>query len=310
MSLKFYHKGIETFDKNLQEKIKKDATRCWWHDSDDRYDKDFTGYIGEDGFCYDVCACIAKKAFQKMHQEAEIRERAYVDKFMKIKNAITSSINIIDKFTDSISQISEIKTKIRSTKKKIDNGYVIQDFNLRGGKKTRRYKKDNRRFLTDKEIVDLKQDLSNLDNLESELSKKIKLEEVLEQIISNMYDIKEPIMHYYNYRFEWHETVGLYKDYLECLKNLKLKINHFTFNNIKEKYEIQNRELDTSLEEVTIFEETFEKVMERVEEDKRIEEMMSVKNERKVTKKAKFYIDENGKRVELDQSIDQVVIHR
>ena len=310
MSLKFYHKGIEIFDKNLQDKIKKDSRRCWWHDAEDRYDKDFTGYIGEDGFCYDVCSCIAKKTFQKMHDDADKRERVYLDKFLKIKNAIILSINIIREFTDSISQISEIKNKIKSIKKKIDNGYVIQDFNLRGGKKTRRYKKDNRRFLTDREILDLKQDLSNLDNLESELSKKIKLEEELEKIIREMYGIKEPEMHYYNYRFEWHETVGLYKDYLESLKNLKLKINHFTFTSIKEKYEIQNKELDTTLEEVTIFEETFDKVMERVEEDKRIEEMMSVKNERKVTKKAKFYIDENGKRVELDQSIDQVVIHR
>ena len=32
MNLKFYHKGIEIFDKNFQEKIKKDASRCWWHD--------------------------------------------------------------------------------------------------------------------------------------------------------------------------------------------------------------------------------------------------------------------------------------
>lgn len=310
MVLKFYHKGIEIFDKNLQDKIKKDARRCWWHDAEDRYDKDFTGYIGEDGFCYDVCSHIAKKSFQKMNQEAENRERDYIDNFLKIKNTIILSINIIREFTDSISQISEIKNKIRSIKKKLENGYVIQDFNLRGGKKTRRYKKDNRRFLTDREILDLKQDLSNFDNIETELSKKIKLEEVLEKIIREMYGIKESTMHYYNYRFEWHETVGLYKDYLESLKNFKLKINNFTFTSIKEKYEIQNKELDTSLEEVTIFEETFEKVMEIVEEDKRIEEMMSVKNERKVTKKAKFYIDENGDRVELDQSVDQIVIHR
>ena len=310
MSVKFYHKGIRIFDKILQERIKKDATRCWWHDAEDRHDKDFTGYIGEDGFCYDVCSHIAKKTFEKINQEAENREREYVDKFLKIKNSIILSINTIEKFTDSISQISEIKNKIRSIKKKLENGYVIQDFNLRGGKKTRRYKKDNRRFLTDKEIVDLKQDLSNLDNMETELSKKIKLEKVLEKIIREMYSIKEPIMHYYNYRFEWHETVRLYKDYLDALKNLKLKINHFTFNNIKEKYEIQNKELDTTLDDVTVFEETYDKVMERVEEDKKIEEMMSIKRERRVTKKARFYIDENGKRVELDQSVDQVVIHR
>ena len=76
------------------------------------------------------------------------------------------------------------------------------------------------------------------------------------------------------------------------------------------KYQIQNKELDISLDDVTIFDETFSKVSEKVEEDKRIQEMMTVKSERTVTKRAKFYIDENGRRVELDESINQVVIHK
>ena len=305
MSLQFYHNGIEIFDKKLKEKIYKDSTRCWWHDASEKQTRGFTGYI-DNGICYDVCNCVLSESRKKY----EIKEKQYEENFQKIKNTVLSSIDLIFKFVDSISHISEIKSKIRSIKKKLENGYVTQDFNLRGGKKTRRYKKDNRRFLTDREIVDLKENLESLDHLETDLSKKIKFEETLQDVISNMYHINESMMYQYNNRFEWHETVGLYRDYIDTLNTLKLKINHFTFNNIKEKYEIQKKELDMTLEDVTIFEETFDKVMERVQEDKRIEEMMTVKNERKVTKKARFYIDENGNRVELDQKIDQIVIHR
>ena len=310
MDIKFYYRGCETLDKKLQERIKKDSSRCWWHDQSDKNDKTFTGYIGKDGICYDVCNYNSQKRFYERVMEENRKEKEYLDKFLQTKNTIIFSMDIIQKFIDSIVHISDVKGKIRSIKKKLENGYVIQDFNLRGGKKTRRYKKDNRRFLTDREIVQLKEELDNLDHLETDLSKKIKFEETLEKIIQEMYDVKEYKLHQFNNYFEWHETVGMYKDYVQMFENLKLRINHFTFNIIKEKYEIQNKELDISLGDVTIFDETFEKVLEKVEEDKRIEETMTVKSQRTVTKKAKFYIDENGNRVELDQGIDQVVIHK
>ena len=310
MDIKFYYRGVETFDKKLQERIKKDSSRSWWHDQSDKNDKTFTGYIGKDGFCYDVCNYNSQKRFYERVMEQNQKEKEYLDKFLQTKNTIIFSMDIIQKFIESIIYVTDVKGKIRSIKKKLENGYVVQDFNLRGGKKTRRYKKDNRRFLTDREIIKLKEELGNLDHLESDLSKKIKLEETLERIIGEMYDIKEYMMHQFNNRFQWHETVGLYKDYTEMFENLKIRINHFTFNTIKEKYQIQNKELDISLDDVTIFDETFSKVSEKVEEDKRIQEMMTVKSERTVTKRAKFYIDENGRRVELDESINQVVIHK
>lgn len=303
MSIRFYFKGIETFDKKLQEKITRDSKRCWWHDEPD---KNFTGYIGEDGNCYDVCS----HNIWKIYETDKNRIKKYEEKFLEVKNTILESINIIEDFIESIVQISQIKGTIRSIKKKLENGYVHQDLNIRGGKKSRRYKKDNRRFLTDRELIDLREELGNLDNIESTLSKKIKFEETLEKVLKKMYHINESLMHSYNNRFEWYETVGLYKDYSAIIENLRLRINHFTFNNMKEKYELQKKELDITLTDIVIFEETLEKVSRTVDEDKKIEDMMTVKSERKVTKKAKFYIDENGNRIELDQSIDQVVIHK
>jgi len=306
MSLTFYHKGVITFDKNLQEKIKRDSKRCWWHDESEKNNKEFTGYVDANGICYDICSYGTWERVKKR----EIKEKNYVEKFLTVKNTIIDTIGTIETFLNSLSEIADIKGNLRSIRKKLNNGYVVQNINVKGGKKTRRYKKDNRRFLTDREIVDLKEELGNLDNLETTLSKKIKFEGTLEKILSNMYYIKEPLMHSYNNRFEWHETVGLYKNYISSMQNLKIRINHFTFNNIKEKYELQRKEMDITLDDVTVFEETFDKIIQKVEEDKEIEEMMTVRNERKVTKKAKFYIDENGKRIQLDQNIDQIVVHR
>ena len=152
-------------------------------------------------------------------------------------------------------------------------------------------------------------ELSDLDHSETRLSKKIEFEKILENIIKGMYNVNESLMHSFNNRFEWHETVGLYKDYVSLLDNLKIRINHFTFNTIKEKYEIQKKELDIVIEDINIFQETYDKVLKKVEEDLEIEEKMTVKNKRNITKKAKFFIDENGNRIELDQNITQVVIH-
>lgn len=303
MELKFYHKGVPVFDKKIQERIRRDSKRCWWHDEPD---ESFTGYIDLKGDCYDVCSFGAWERVKKR----EFAEKEYEEKFLSIKNTIIGSIDIISYFINSLREISEIKGKIRSIKKKIENGYVMQDTKIKSGKKTRRYKKDSRRFLTDKEIIDLKKEYDDLDNLENTLSKKIKIEDTLEKVYKNMYSITESQMHSYNNRFEWYETVGLYRDYQNQLKNLELRLNHFTFNTIKENYEAQKKQLDLTLDDINIFSETSEKVLEKIEEDKKIEEMMTVKRERKVTKKAKFYIDENGDRINLDQNIDQIVIHR
>jgi hypothetical protein len=114
----------------------------------------------------------------------------------------------------------------------------------------------------------------------------------------------------YNNRFEWHETVGLYKDHKKIMNSLKLKINYFTYNNMKEKYDLQRKDIDFDLGDIEIFEKTYDKVLEKFKEEKEIFEMMEVRGRRNLTKKAKFYIDENGNRVELDQNISQVVIHK
>ena len=193
--------------------------------------------------------------------------------------------------------------------KKLENGYVINLERISGGKKKRRYRKDNKRYLIDSELEKISQEKKNLEALEVQLSKKIKFEDFLEKILKQMDGITLGMMHQYNNRFEWHETVALYRDYESIFEKLKNKINHYTYCNIQERYRILDKDLDIELSDVTLFEETFQKVSDRIEEDKKIEDMMTVKDRRQVSKKAKFYLDENGKRVDIDDTVSQVVIH-
>jgi hypothetical protein len=70
-----------------------------------------------------------------------------------------------------------------------------------------------------------------------------------------------------------------------------------------------NDEGTINIKNVKVFEETYQKVFERVEEDKEAEEMMTVQRARAVTNRARYYIDENGNRVELGSDVRQVVLH-
>jgi hypothetical protein len=302
---KYYFKGVPVYEKNIIDKIEKNAKLCRWHDSEDMIDRTFTGYKLNDQY-YDICSYLYKKDMEEVHR----KEREYVENFTNTKNLIIKTIEDICKFLNSIEEIYDIKGKIRNLEKKLLNGFVINQERISGGKKKRRYKKDNKRYLIDSELEKISQDKKHLENLEIDLSKKIKFEDFLEKILKQMNNIDENLMIRYNNRFEWHETVALYREYENYFTKLNKKINHFTFSNIQERYMLLKKELDIELSDVKLFEETLEKVRERLEEERQIEEMMTVKERRHVSKKAKFYIDENGKRIELDENIDQVVIHR
>lgn len=300
----YYYKGTITNEKEIIDKIERDSKRCHWHDSDDMIDKTFTGYKTGNEY-YDICSYLYKKDLENFRKKQD----EYVQKFYKTKELIENTIHDISNFIGSVEEIYEIKSKIRGIEKKLENGYVINHERISGGKKKRRYKKDNKRFLIDSELEKISQDKKNLEELEVQLSKKIKFENFLEKILKQMNGISLEMMYQYNNRFEWHETVALYKDYDSIFEKLKNKINHYTYCNIQERYKLLNKELDVELSDVNLFEETFQKVSDRLEEERKIEDMMTVKDRRQVSKKAKFYLDENGNRVELDDNVNQVVIH-
>ena len=261
--IKYYHKGVMVFDSKLIKKIIKDSNLCRWHDSDEMIDPTFTGYKKGNKY-YDICACLSRRS----REEYEKKQIEYIEKFNYLQNLVYESMEVINNFLLSLDEISEIKSNLRIINKKLEDGYVINYEAPGKSKRKRRFKKDCRRYLIESEISKLKENKQNLQNLEVSLSKKIKLEEVLWNILKKIEPITKNKMYEYNNRFEWHETVGLYNDYEELMNKLSLKINHFTFNNLKEKYRLQHKEFDITLQEINTFEETLEKVKEKLKKIK------------------------------------------
>ena len=302
--INFYHKGAMIFDKKLKDKILKDATLCMWHDSDYMIDESFTGYKKDNKY-YDICSLLYSKSVKKFIED----DKEYDKKFYSVKKKLLETISIIDDFIESLEEITKTKNSYKNLKKRIEIGYEHINTNIGRGKKSRRFKKDNRRFFTEREIIDFKQDLENLASKEISLSKKIKLEEVIRNVFKSIEGITIDLMYKYNNRFEWHETVALFKDYEYSFERLKDKVNLFTYSNMKDHFIKINKEMEKNLEDITLFEETVEKVENEIKEEKEYYESTQVKEKRQVTKKAKFYIDENGNRVKLMDNVEQLVLH-
>ena len=74
----FYAKGELTFDTKLCEKIKRDASPCWWHKDDfdkgEDLGKDFTGYIDENGEVFDICSILYARDLKKEREKDKDKE--------------------------------------------------------------------------------------------------------------------------------------------------------------------------------------------------------------------------------------------
>ena len=295
---KYYLFGKETnIEKNMR-KIESRSVRCHWHDKDDLLEKDFIGFFNEKGECFDNCNELGAKSWKKY---SELKEKNK-ETFEKFKTKVNFSIDEIDKFISLSNSIQEVQSDIRSKQKDVSNGFVFDDTKIGGSKKTRRFKKDNRRFLTEKEIVSLNKQIEKLQQKETTLCKKLKIEETLDKIIRSLYNINLKTAEGFSENYGYGDSVFLFKTYKDNMDRLKQKVNNIEFNNLKEK------DKEIKLKEVNIFQEAYDKVLEIVKEDLEDEEKMTVKKSRQVTNKAKFYIDENGVRHELDSSVSQVVL--
>ena len=335
----FFNRGERCFDPELIEKIKRDAEPCWWHEGHDKeqnyqenVDYYFTGYIDEQGRCFDICGILRRKGNREELKKSKLRH----EQFMKLYQAVIKSTEEIETFTSQLETISNTKTKIRNIATKIRKGYVSDTQKIGGSKRKRRFKKDNRRFLTEKEIEKLKKELVSYQQYETELSKKIKFEEVLYNVIYRMYDITVHTIGKYHQKYGYHDTEGIYLIFEKRLQSLKDKVNGMTLSDMvdlekkkrkdiklqkkektsasvateaEEDSDSEEEEIKLSIKDIKVFEETYQKVKEKVEEDKEAEEMMTVRRERQVTNRARHYIDESGNRVELSSDVRQVVLH-
>jgi hypothetical protein len=297
---RYYLRGKRVYDFDLIKKIERDSCRCWWHQGMEP-DKTFTGYINTEGEYFDVCLVVSKKTWKK----CEDRREKFEKEFNYFKKSLDDNSKKITDFFNLLDNISEIKSELRNINKKLRNKYVIEESNRKTGKRSRRYKKDNKRYLTDQEIQNLVERKKDLSQLEIQKSKKVNLEEMLYTVHRTADGIDLELAKKFRMKYDYSETELLYKDYIEILDRLKDKVNGIAYNDLREE-----EKKDLKLGDIDVFQKAEEKVLERIIEEKEDEEKMRVLDRRKVTKKAKFYIDENGIRRELSNSVSQVVIHQ
>lgn len=300
---KYYLFGKETEDAKIIQKIHEKTEKCWWHSSSDELEKDFVGYFNEKGECYDNCSSLCKKSW-KIYENMK---KQNLENFSDFQERIEKSLKEINLFMNISDIIQNLDSCINSKQKDINNGYVFADTRIGGSKKTRRFKKDNRRFLTDKETLKLQNDIEGMKREKHEACKKLKLEETLKNIIEYTFYIDMRKASSFSEKHGYGKTIFQYLCFKENMEKLKTKVNNIRFNNMKFTATERKKEFNVKLSEVKVFEETYDKVYEIVKEDKVVEDQMKVKKARVVTNKAKFYIDENGKRRELADDVDQVV---
>ena len=281
--MEYYSKGICSYDEELNKRILKDARRCRWHDE---VDDDFTGYTKEvtdkktgkkTKEFYDICSILFKRDSIKENERAKERFK----KFCHISDSVILSTTEINKMNNQIDQISETKNKINGINKKLTRG-LVQD--------------------------------------------KLDIDKFLYENVKRMYGIKKDTIGKYYLAYGYHETEGIYTIYELRLESLKEKINHLAYNDLIEKETAIRSEVadeDSGSESETesktktdhskinrksikVFEEKYKRVSEIIKEE---QENYTVTSARSVSNRARFFIDRDGNRVELDTDVRQVVLH-
>lgn len=327
----YYSKGELSFNEELNSKIKRDSVPNWWYQDDYdrniRFDSGFTGYVDEKGKVFDISHILARRDEKKIIEARKKRE----EKFRRIQECILKSTEEVESYGIKLDSLAKAKGHIRKITETLRKGYVLDDKKIGGSKRRRRYKKDSRRFLTDKEIEKMEKDRENYQRQEKEINMGLKFEDLLYKVIRRMDGITQEKMSRYVQAYGYHWSEGIYSIFEQRFESLKERINGVARQDMlmelekkkkrpcrkkkvseethDEDSDSENDEDTINIKDVKVFEETYQKVMERVEEDKRDEEMMTVQRARVVTNRARYYIDENGNRVELGSDVRQVVLH-
>lgn len=329
----YYSKGVISYDEELNFKIKRDSIPNWWYQDDyDRkidFDNGFTGYVDENGKVFDISHILVRRD-EKKYDEAKKKR---VEKFRHLQECIFKSTEEVESYGNQLDLLSKAKGQVRKLTETLRKGYVNDDKKIGGSKRRRRYKKDSRRFLTDKEIEKMEKDKDYYQGQEIQISEGMKIEDLLYKIIHRMDGITQERMSRYVQAYGYHWTEGIYSIFEQRFESLKERVNGVARMDMLMELEKKkkkgggkkkitapseedgsdsdddNDEDTINIKNVKVFEETYQKVFERVEEDKEAEEMMTVQRARAVTNRARYYIDENGNRVELGSDVRQVVLH-
>ena len=222
-----------------------------------------------------------------------------------MQNRVLNSTEKIEKFCSQINKRASIKSGIRKLDMELKKGYVMAQTKIGGGKKKRRYKKDNRRFLTDKEIENRKNEKAFLETELAKQEEKLELKEFLYEILNTMWDITKDKIGRYHLKYGYYNTEGIYMAYERAMESLKNKINSIKDN--EKLLDLEEEEKDEEVKESTYFQEIKKALMEDIKEER---ENYTVRAERTVTNRARYFVNSSGERIEIKDDVRQVVLNK
>ena len=307
----YIFKGKYEFDLKRREKIERRCIKCIWHnmidpllESYEPLPNDFIGYVDEDGFVYDYCH---NPEELKKHEESEriSREKAqkihqnYIDK-------LTHNENKLRELENMTRHINTLHNRIEKNTKLLEKGEVAVIQKIGGGKKGRRRKKGaGTRDLRSDEIERLEKTIKDDTYQITEHRKKYNPVEVMRDILEWKQSITKEFLHgRFLYTQNYWESEGRFNFLGVEILNYSVMYNDFT------KKEKQRNKEDLPEEDIDYYALLVKEVNSYIEEDRVIREETTVLPERQVTNRVRFYIDEQGNRVELDNSVEQVVLHQ
>ena len=307
---RFYSKGEPTYDPDLIAKIKRDAKPCIWHqDSFDRERMDeitdFTGWVDENGVVRDICHILSKR--DTARQEAADKKRH--EMFIEMEGRVLGSTQEVESFSNKLDRVADVRGKIAKLEKKLRDKYVQVDGVVRGSKKKRRFKKNNKRDLTDTELEKIEKERDETVLQLQEMDTNLKVEETLYRVFRRLYGISIEKMSRWNQAYGYGRAEGLYKIYNLRLACLKDQINRLAYNEAVLEAEERGEEPEIKLNDINVYDEIVEQVMQDLEEDIEYDRSVAHRQRRDVTRKAKFFINEKGERVEIGDKVKQVVLH-
>ena len=303
----YFSKGNPTCDTELIQKIKRDSFKCWWHQ--DSYEngeteemEGCTGWVDEKGILRDICHILRKRDQKKVDESKVEREKI----FLIMEKKILLATEEVEKFSNKLDTIADLRGKKKAVEKKLEDKFVLMNGVVRGSKKKRRFKKNNKRDLTERELAKLEEEKKDLAYREDYMEEEASLEDTLYKVFKLIYDVDKKVMSSYHLKYGYHRSTGLYNILDLRLNCLKDQINRLEYNDLQKDPETSSIKLG----EVHYFEDTVEEVKQKIEEDMEYEKAVAYQKSREVSTKTRFFVTETGQRIELGKNVKQVILHK
>lgn len=255
---------------SLNDKVKKELEPCGWHTPTDLTNDLPSNYTG---FIHDnKVHDNCRNEYLKSLYKWDQKYISKLNKFNLFKKNVNEAIKSLKNINNEISKKEHFKNQIQNFSETLQNGFKY--IKKHGNKIKVRIDEVEIETIENK-LKTLNQNLKSLSNIESKMEKR------LYDIIKLTY--KYDFVKVLKLNFAWNnykDTIYLWNEYRDIYKNATAKIENY--------------------------DKLYSNIMNELDE----EELLTVKEQRNTRYKTKYYIDKDGNKINIDENINQLIIHK